>query len=468
MQRSVTMVVMTLVLVAGLSAGAATAPAGVAAQDDAAALPDGLALTQLAGTGLDAPAAGPAMVRLERLTVSEAPDGAELRTALGTELLYVVSGPVVIADDFGLEGRLESGAELPLQAPTGYSLRADEGGQATLLRFSLLDSATAAGAASASNVKSEVLIERELAELPAAPVELRLLRAAWDPGVDAGRRVFAGPLGLVVEQGILSVTGPSGLEGQLAAGETFVIPAGVPARLRNAEADPTTLLMAAVLPTGSPPFGADPAVEESPGPSIVPDGSEDGDETTTNGCSTETFYRATAKNGRFEDWDLGGPWKTVKGVLLFDGSAGGEILAPIPEIGCDDYAVQARVQWISGNARNHYGLLARRAETAAITAGDNYYGELIIWVGPWGDWSRIAEANLAGLNDDPNSANRWRTMRLEVDGNSTRFKVDQEAVSAIDNRYFDAGLAGIWAGQPQIAVRCFEIIGIETKGSCTG
>jgi quercetin dioxygenase-like cupin family protein len=419
------------------------------------------------------------MLRLERLTVADATAGPELRPAQGPELLYVESGPVIIGDDFGLEGQFVDGAELLLEPPTSYSLRTDGAEPATILRFSVGPAgAQVASSTSPANVTSEVLFESELPSLPAAPLALTVLRAAWEPGTDAGRRSFAGPLALLVEDGILSVTSPSGLEGQLSAGDTFVIPAGLPLRQRNAGDDTADLLIVEVLPEGAPVYGSSEAVTEVTQPSITPAPSaapDQGTEADATAGGTSVLFVAEAKSDGFSQWPLSGSWKVVHDLLVNDGSSESAdvLLTPFApgESGVNDYAIEATVRWIRDGVG--YGVAARMSDTDAYFAGVTTPScvdtVLFLSRGLEWDWNGYCYEVEGALDSSVVKWDQaWHTMRMEVSGTSVRLLVDDRpALKAEDARVSDGGATALWSYRNQVSVSCFAVMGLDTSGVCS-
>jgi hypothetical protein len=157
---------------------------------------------------------------------------------------------------------------------------------------------------------------------------------------------------------------------------------------------------------------------------------------------------STGLNG----WAGSGDWKTLRGVLLNDGTGGSRtpILAPARIGTVTDYAVEARIRAV--RVSNGFGLVLRRQPdgggyTAAIRNGDVpaiRYGD---------DAGSLTEAQPF----DP--GNGWHTYRLEADGNVVTFLIDGARIATLtDNRYLDGGLTGLVSYGYQLEVSSFRII----------
>jgi hypothetical protein len=447
MRRSVvTALVVVMLTVAQLAGGSAMAQ--VVAQNDDEASDGSPALVTLADGEIVETLGSPVRFVLERLHVGEAPDGSVLLETLGPELLYVEAGRVTIGDQFGIEGLYDTDKALMFQPPTAYSLRTEGPEPATILRLAITpDGADDMRTSAASNLQSEVLIDETLDEIPEGSAIMRLLRAEWSPGTDIGKRTFAGPVALLVEDGVLSLLSPSGLTGQLDPGDAYLIPNAMTLGLSNAGSTASNVLVAQLLPVDAPVLGSEETVLASDG--------------TVLDCGASTsFYHATL--GDFHDWDLTAPWVTTGELLKADGSASGIAVPPIEPIGCDDYSIQAVVQRTSHEPDAGGGLAARVEPGGGIRGGFDGAGDNGIWVGAWGSAPREAEPG----NQIANGA--WEVVRLDVDGERIIFARGQDVIETSDSSYLNGGIAGVWSDAgDELYVRCFEIIGTAAAGQCS-
>ena len=203
------------------------------------------------------------LLRLERVIV---PPGGDLgqRTPTGPELLFGELGSATVVDAFGFSAPLGPGQQAALVAGSAYALRNTGTAPATLLRLVLGDASVPPDAS------SQALVEATLPAPPVAPATLVIARASWQPGADTGTFIAAGPIGVAVVSGTLTVTSPSGLEAALTPPQGLVFPAGVPQRERNAGSEPAQALMVAVAPTGQPLVVAVPTATPMPTPPPAP------------------------------------------------------------------------------------------------------------------------------------------------------------------------------------------------------
>ena len=77
-----------------------------------------------------------------------------------------------------------------------------------------------------------------------------LARTTWAQGAELPDHTHAGPVGLYVESGTLTVGRPGGMEAQLGPGKGVVFPAETPKRERNAGAEPAVVLVTGVVSEG--------------------------------------------------------------------------------------------------------------------------------------------------------------------------------------------------------------------------
>ena len=474
-------------LLALLGVGAALTPQRGAAQEtasaDATGFPEAVAMEPLISAPLDGVTA-PATLRLERVTFIP---GAEMpmRSVPGLELLVVEDGDLLAADNFGFESPLSEGSAVAFRAGTTYSLRTDESSLASLLRLSLAPTegiatpvaatASAAGATPVSDGSSEitVLIEAEIAELPANTGTLFLARSTWAPGADTGPYTQPGPVGLVVESGTLLVTSPSGMEGQFAAGKSVLLPAETPLRARNGSDESAIALLAGVAgadgaliapitptPTSTPEPTATvpPTSTPIPTPTLEPTATLPPTATSTP-TPTPTplpaegtvLYEAT-DDGGFEDWTGSEDWQLVRGLLVNDGSNTEfnlSFMPPYQPVGLNDYAIEAEIQLDRGCGS--FGLAAR-------AEGENGYFGVIY---PCRDDAHIFAGNeeLSSRNFTPGE--EWHTYRLQVSGNVIQFLIDGIVYGEVaDNRYLTNSGIGLYSRETQISVRGFRVVAL--------
>ena len=235
-----------------------SAPSG-ATPDLGAPLPAGVTLALLGGGAVDATAAGPATIRLERLTL---PAGApvEAKPLPGPQLLVVETGALVLAGIPELAGRYGAGGQALVPADRAYALRNESDQPARLLRLRLVPDPLPAAPAAASPVlaspiaggaSADVLLAA-VVRVPRGPASLVLARVTWEPGADVGTRIYPGPVGLVVESGTLIVAGPTGEPLRLGAGGSMVAPAYTAHQARNGGPEPVSALAVAILPAAPP------------------------------------------------------------------------------------------------------------------------------------------------------------------------------------------------------------------------
>ena len=165
----------------------------------------------------------------------------------------------------------------------------------------------------------------------------------------------------------------------------------------------------------------------------------------------KVLYTADWSTG-LNGWAGSGDWKTLRGVLLNDGTGGNRtpILAPARIGTVTDYAVEARIRVV--RVGTVFGLVLRRQPsgggyTAAIRSGETpaiRYGD---------DTGSLTDAQPF----DP--GNGWHTYRLEADGNVVTFLIDGARIATLtDNRYLDGGLTGLDSYGYQLEVSSFRII----------
>ena len=463
--------------------------------------PEDIVVSELASGELDSSATAPATLLLERV-VLPARGEEESRKVGASELLYVEGGTLRLVDGLGLTSTVESGSGAHLRAGAIYSALNGGSDEVTFLRLSL--TAEVAKATPAPVMATPVaddgtvapavtpLAEFSLTEIPASPATLFLDRAAWEPGVDSGPYTQNGPIGMLVESGTLTISSPSGIDGELSEGNPVLLPAGQELRTRNnGEGDAVALLfgvipadggaIAAVPPTPTPSPIPSPTSEptETPLPSETPQPSptpspttEPTPKPTSTPAPTPTpppaagsvLYEADTSGG-LERFDAGPGWNTVDGMLVSDGSAESVVYAPYEPGDQADYAVEAEIQFNDPNPNPNnniqFGIIARDNGEGSIRAV--YWDgrpNLNLWAGESGNdlFSRHINDEIAAQEFQLDS--EWHKYRLEVDGNQIRLYVDGGLVMfAQDNRYLEPGLAGLWVYEnAQINVRAFRIV----------
>jgi hypothetical protein len=163
------------------------------------------------------------------------------------------------------------------------------------------------------------------------------------------------------------------------------------------------------------------------------------------------------------DWseDLNGwpavrGWKHISNMLVSDGSPGhpARIWIPAPyQPDTTDYAVEAEIQLLNpqcGATYKEFGLIARAEREEGIIAGYKC-SEVAIGIGSH-FFRRIASQAF-------DAGSRWRTYRLEVQGNLIKLFVDGVSMlEAADNRYLSSGKLGMFSIGAQISVRSFKVI----------
>lgn len=243
-------------------------------------LPTGMTLDLLAHEGvMFAGTISAAAFRLQRI---EIPPGAEAPPqsvgapdVLVPELLLVEIGSVELRDELGLTTTLTPDAQFVVNAGATYTLRNPGAEPVTLLRLAFsVPSDGGMGtpvAEAASGTAITILIEGTVDEIIgdgySDQFTLFIGRATFQPGFDAPVHGHTGPIGFVIETGTLSVTGPSGVEGQLTTGTGVLLPAYEAHRERNAGTEPVSALMVGYVGED---VGLYPAPEPAPVATPVP------------------------------------------------------------------------------------------------------------------------------------------------------------------------------------------------------
>lgn len=166
------------------------------------------------------------------------------------------------------------------------------------------------------------------------------------------------------------------------------------------------------------------------------------------------LYQADWSSGRGA-WLGGTDWKTVNGMLVNDGTGGGEsvLLAPV-SAPADNYAIEADIQLISdGYSR---GIVFRHS---SVNGQYHHY---------FGGSDRERGAQFADEGNNPFATKSFsvgRTdhrYRVEVRGNDYKLYIDGTLLlDNQDNRYLTGVGVGLWdGGGAQLNVRSFRIVAL--------
>jgi hypothetical protein len=259
--------------------------ASVATPPLAVHLPAGIDLTMLAGQAAPVPfdAVGEEvplsfLIQLEHITI-----GPGLETNVGDmhgpELLYVEAGQLVLVTEGGRETPPQcAGSQLLLHAGRDYTASNRDTEPATLLRLSIepIVPTTAAewmhpnaiqaiaalappGPAAtrpaatpgANETRTLMVADLKPSAVPSGSVLLFIARTVWQPGAAMEASVFTGPVGLVVESGILTGLDPLETFPVTFPKDTFVVyEPGVIVSQRNTASEPATVLLAGAVAAG--------------------------------------------------------------------------------------------------------------------------------------------------------------------------------------------------------------------------
>lgn len=277
-----------IVLLSGLllGSGVETAAAQDASSPAAAAEPELISIpgfeSTILGFGLSDELPGSAQsLRLERIWLPPA-ESLPLHTTAGPELLVVMTGSATATDAFGFSGPVDRENGTLLQNGSAYELSNAGTADTIVLRLVVAagsDEQSPTPAASPSvgtpsafegqGVADETitLIDSPATDLPTGPSTLFIARITAPPGADSEPLEHRGPVGIVIEEGVLSVKSPSGLEGQLNPGQAVLLPAAVPLDARNQGSANAVTLVAGVVESGQPLLGA---VPPTPAPTETP------------------------------------------------------------------------------------------------------------------------------------------------------------------------------------------------------
>jgi hypothetical protein len=175
---------------------------------------------------------------------------------------------------------------------------------------------------------------------------------------------------------------------------------------------------------------------------------------TTNPGSGTTMFTASWAAG-LNGWAGDAPWKTLRGLLLNDGTGRSRIAAPFTSA-VPDYAAEARIRVISGG---RFGLYLRRSDNDR----GGYLG--IIDAGGGGTQLRNDDDdNCCGIGvfaggPSFSPGKDWHTYRIEADGNAVRLLIDgAQFVTVTDNKYLTDGRTGLFANGAQLEISAFKVI----------
>jgi hypothetical protein len=512
-QRSITWFVI-FVLALGSLFGASGSGAAQGGSGAVSGLPKGIGIQELAAGEVDASATAPGTLTLERVTL---PAGAGLasRQVAAADVLYVEHGTLTLVDSLGLTSTLTEEQGAHLRAGAIYETRNDGSEAVSILRLSLTGTvasatpvvspmATPVVGNGTDDVVVTSLAEFSLATIPASPATLFLDRATWESGVDSGPYTQTGPIGVLVESGTLTISSPSGIDGELSEGNAVLLPADQELRTRNDGDGDAVALLFGVIPSGSEAMAAvppTPTPEPTPSPtpeptattvpSPTPEPTAEPTATTVPSPTPEPTAEPTATSeptatpppaagtvlyeadtsGGFEDWSNAGGWQTVSGMLVNDGSSEDAIFTAAPyEPPMADYAIEVDMQWVRGG--DTFGILAR--------AGDDGSG---YWSGAWpgcnADYDFVWTAPpddscdmwlIHGRSQSIAFAKReldseWHTYRIEVQGNAIRVLLDgTPVIETTDNSSLAPGKVGLWSAGAQVSIRRFTVIALGEAG----
>ncbi|MDQ3411241.1 MAG: cupin domain-containing protein, partial [Chloroflexota bacterium] len=174
--------------------------------------------------------------------------------------IVIEAGEVLITSDHDLEGSYAAGASLLIPANVPVELTV-AGPEASFLQLSIASEGAAASRLEAP-VPPVVLLSGP-ARLPRGEATLSIIELTVAPGVDAGQRVFSGPMGIAVESGLLTVVDLDGQATRLKAGGGFIAPAYTAHQIRNDGPDPVRGIAVGVLPA-SPGLAGAPLATPTP------------------------------------------------------------------------------------------------------------------------------------------------------------------------------------------------------------
>jgi hypothetical protein len=161
------------------------------------------------------------------------------------------------------------------------------------------------------------------------------------------------------------------------------------------------------------------------------------------------------------DWVLSDGWMAQPGMILGDGATAGSILAPY-QPDQPRYAVEADIALDGADGCDALAGVIGHAtvdadDASKLTSG--YIGAVCT-----DEWLILAVRDLSDIHDELASGDAapgadQHTYRLEVDGDRVRFFIDGAfAGEAVDNRWAEAGLAGLFIdGDVRVSVSGFRV-----------
>ena len=258
-RNSVTLFVVCVLALVPLF-GASSMTVAQDSSDSTFGFPNDIVVDELVAGEVDPSAAAPGSLNLERVTMP-ADASLESRQVAAAEVLYVERGAVTLVDSLGLTSTLTEGQGVHLRAGAIYEARNEGTDDVSILRLSLTGTSTS-GTPVVSPMATPIAVKGtgdvvvtslaafSLTEMPAPPATLFLDRATWTSGVDSGPYTQNGPIGILAESGTLTISSPSGIDGQLNEGNTVLLPADQPLRTRNDGEGDAEALLFGVIPTG--------------------------------------------------------------------------------------------------------------------------------------------------------------------------------------------------------------------------
>lgn len=455
----------------------------VLAQSDLG-FPASIAVTKLASGEVPSSADSPGAISLDRI-VLPAKAGLPVRQVPTIEILYVEKGTLTVADGLGLSSALPAEKSVHLRAGSSYTAINDSADDVSFLRLSFVGEISAAtpGVAASTQVSAKAVVTSlasfDVATMPTSPATLFLNRATWKSDADTGTYIQNGPIGMYTESGTLTITSPSGIDGELGEGKAVLLPADQELRTRNDGNDDAVALLFGIVPANGPATTAvaGAAVESQADSLGTP---STGSDTMTSTTAGTVLYQVDA-NGGFEQWPAGSGWTAVGGILAGDGSVVSDgdndakndkpiviaapFSAPVP-----DYAVEVEVQWARDGSS--YGIIVRGGDDGGYWIGGGMAHNCsndaertwlpAVWVGlPQWDRApcydrdaRIKDKNAIAVNNDVALDTDWHTYRIEVQGNAIRVFMDgTKIIETSDNRYLTSGQIGFFSVGSQVSFR---------------
>ena len=165
--------------------------------------------------------------------------------------------------------------------------------------------------------------------------------------------------------------------------------------------------------------------------------------------SGAVLYTANWSSG-LNGWAGSTAWKTLRGVLLNDGTGNRTpILAPFDAGETTGYAVEARMRVV--RAGSIFGLAVRRQRDGGGYSAVIRSGELPA--------VRYGEDSGSLTDSQPfDPGDGWHVYRLQADGNVVTFLIDGARFATLtDNRFLDGGLSGIISEGYQLEISSYTV-----------